>query len=283
MYECNISTKLLELRTSAGATQEEVALALGVSNKTISKWETGASAPDLSMLIALSKYYNVSTDTLLGTDDRQRTTVQTIADAFNGLDRRETALKTFEIIKAIFPVSYRVAETKQDHTYDDVIPPKSEKGNRYQVALPESFHFAVCSDDVNMAIFQLRNKANFSWMNNEEPQEKIITLLHFLADPAALKICAFIHTTTCSEHFTADYMAKNTGVSAEKTVEILENFCEIGLCYKTTAHLHAGEITLYESFGDGLLLAILSLAYERMCGKDSYHYNYNGSCKMIGG
>ena len=66
MSECKIAEKLVELRTAKGVTQEDVAQNLSISNKTISKWENGASMPDLPMLIELSKYYGVTTDTLLG-------------------------------------------------------------------------------------------------------------------------------------------------------------------------------------------------------------------------
>ena len=76
MYECNIAEKLIELRTAKGVTQEDVANALAVSNKTISKWENGASAPDLPMLIELSKYYNVSTDVLLGIAMEEKQTTE---------------------------------------------------------------------------------------------------------------------------------------------------------------------------------------------------------------
>ena len=71
MNICNIATKLLEMRIAKGVTQDEVANALSVSNKTISKWENGTSSPSLSMLVSLAKYYNVSTDTLLGLEDKR--------------------------------------------------------------------------------------------------------------------------------------------------------------------------------------------------------------------
>ena len=50
MYECKIAEKLVELRTSKGVTQEDVAQSLSISNKTVSKWENGASTPDLPMI-----------------------------------------------------------------------------------------------------------------------------------------------------------------------------------------------------------------------------------------
>lgn len=58
---------------------------------------------------------------------------------------------------------------------------------------------------------------------------------------------------------------------------------KLGICSKVTAHLKNGNAIIYESFGDGLILSILSIAYERMCGRNGYNYNYNGRCKMIGG
>lgn len=60
-----ISKFLVELRAQKGITQNELASYLGVSNKTISKWETGASIPDTFYLPLLSKYYDISIDELL--------------------------------------------------------------------------------------------------------------------------------------------------------------------------------------------------------------------------
>lgn len=285
MNTCNIATKLSELRRAKGVTQDEVASALSVSNKTISKWENSTSSPDLSMLVSLAKYYNVSTDTLLGLEDGHKGTKQVIADEFIALDRRETALKVFEIIKEMFPASFAAAGTGDNSVCDDMdtIPSQTDRMSRYQISLPELFNFAVCSDDVNFAVIQLRNKLNFAWLLDEKKQKRIIDLLGFLADADVLKIMSFIHSTVCSESFTAGYMSNNTAVSLDKTAAVLEKSSELGICSKTTAHLKKGEVIIYESCGDGLILSILSIAYERMCGSNGYNYNYNGRCKMIGG
>ena len=50
----NIGEFLSALRRSKGLTQQEVADRLGVSNKTVSSWETGASYPDISMLSSIA-------------------------------------------------------------------------------------------------------------------------------------------------------------------------------------------------------------------------------------
>lgn len=284
MDACNIAAKLSELRTAKGITQDEVAGALSVSNRTISKWENGTSSPDLSMLVSLAKYYNVSTDTLLGLEDKRKGTKQAIADEFRGLDRRETALKVFEIIKEMFSASFAVAAASDDSVCDDMgpVPSQTDKMTRYQISLHELFNFAVCSEDVNLAVVQLRNKSNFAWLLDEKKQKPIIDLLGFLADADVLKIMSFIHSTVCSKSFSVSYMSNNTAVPLDKTTAVLEKSSELGICSKVTAHLKNGEVILYESCGDGLILSILSIAYERMCGSNGYNYNCNAGCKMIG-
>ena len=57
--------KLYELRHASGMSQEELAEKLGVSRQAVSKWESGATQPELPKLIELSKIYQVSVDALL--------------------------------------------------------------------------------------------------------------------------------------------------------------------------------------------------------------------------
>ena len=52
-------------RKERAITQEQLAEVMGVSVAAISKWETGQSAPELTALIALADYFEVSVDTLL--------------------------------------------------------------------------------------------------------------------------------------------------------------------------------------------------------------------------
>lgn len=49
--------------------QIELAHELGVSKGVISLWENGLREPSMSSIILLSKFFNVTTDYLLGLDD----------------------------------------------------------------------------------------------------------------------------------------------------------------------------------------------------------------------
>lgn len=52
-------------RTGQNMTQEFVAEALGVSRQAVSKWESGASDPSTSNLLALAKLFGVPAEDLL--------------------------------------------------------------------------------------------------------------------------------------------------------------------------------------------------------------------------
>ena len=63
----NIQTgKLIaELRKKQGLTQQQLADKLNLSNKTISKWESGNGSPDISNLPVLAEALGISVDELL--------------------------------------------------------------------------------------------------------------------------------------------------------------------------------------------------------------------------
>ncbi|HIS15437.1 MAG TPA: helix-turn-helix transcriptional regulator, partial [Candidatus Scatomorpha merdavium] len=54
-----------QLRREKGWTQKELAQRLFVSDKAVSKWETGASLPDTTLLVPLSELQGVSVTELL--------------------------------------------------------------------------------------------------------------------------------------------------------------------------------------------------------------------------
>ena len=66
MVENELPKKIKELRESKKLTQIQLGKALGVSNKTISKWEKGIFLPDIIYLLDLAKFFDISVDELLG-------------------------------------------------------------------------------------------------------------------------------------------------------------------------------------------------------------------------
>ena len=60
MDQVKIGSFLKELRKEKDLTQEALAEQLSVSGRTVSRWETGSNMPDISMLVEIAEFYDVS-------------------------------------------------------------------------------------------------------------------------------------------------------------------------------------------------------------------------------
>lgn len=56
---------LREIRKKRGLSQQKVAMDMNISREALSYYENGKRSPDISMLIALFDYFNVSIDYLI--------------------------------------------------------------------------------------------------------------------------------------------------------------------------------------------------------------------------
>ncbi len=59
-----LGNKIKQLRNKASLTQEQLADELGISPQSVSKWETGASMPDITLLPKIAERFGVSIDEL---------------------------------------------------------------------------------------------------------------------------------------------------------------------------------------------------------------------------
>ena len=67
-----IGNNIKRIRLERGLTQEEVATHLGISFQSISKWERNDGYPDITMLPALARYFQITTDELLGVNEIEK-------------------------------------------------------------------------------------------------------------------------------------------------------------------------------------------------------------------
>jgi len=59
MDQKRVGQFLKQLRKEKGITQEEFAEKIGVSGRTVSRWETGSNMPDISLLVDIADFYDV--------------------------------------------------------------------------------------------------------------------------------------------------------------------------------------------------------------------------------
>lgn len=81
---------LKELRKEKGLTQEQLSEILGVTNRSISRWENGVNMPDFDLVIEIANYFGVSIDEFLNgerkndmVDKRTEETLLKVADYTN--------------------------------------------------------------------------------------------------------------------------------------------------------------------------------------------------------
>ena len=60
-----LAEKIMTLRKRFNWSQEELAEKLDISRQSVSKWEVGATIPDLDKILKMSEIFGVSTDYLL--------------------------------------------------------------------------------------------------------------------------------------------------------------------------------------------------------------------------
>lgn len=72
MNDYKFGNKLFELRKKAGLSQSKVADKLGVTNKSVSKWENGAAKPSTNTLRKLSDLFGISIEELLSLKEGEK-------------------------------------------------------------------------------------------------------------------------------------------------------------------------------------------------------------------
>ena len=64
-----LAERIKDLRESNYLTQQQLGKAVGYDQSRVAKWENGSLEPNPDTLVALSKFFNVSVDYLLGLEN----------------------------------------------------------------------------------------------------------------------------------------------------------------------------------------------------------------------
>ena len=107
-------------RKELGYTQQQLAEKLNVSDKVVSKWETGRSLPDTSMLTDLAEVLEISVNELLKFDNISKTTVKETFITETGTKYKNTFIITMaiQLIVAILMAVGRIITCVTQYDYD---------------------------------------------------------------------------------------------------------------------------------------------------------------------
>lgn len=283
MNEHGFAQTLCSLRTDRGLTQDTVAAALGISPKTLSKWENGASEPELSLLCALADYYGVSVDRLLGRADTEKSFADTLDEELAPLSRADAASHIF---RSNMIAMHRLTSHLINHrevSPTSAVPPHMLGGGaaRSIISSDTVFTVGVNRDAINLYIMLCGNEQNFAWLSDDAVVRRMAELFGVLSSPDAIALLRVCNSADFPCDFSAPFAAKKAGITAESAETVLNALAAFGVCSSETAHLADGDRTVYHCDGSGLLLTVLSLAYEQLYPININQYAYHSKCRLI--
>lgn len=105
-----IGSFLKELRKEKGFTQEQLAEKIGVAGRTVSRWETAANMPDLSILIQLAELYCVEVGEILDGERKDKEMDKELKETLiKAADYSETSKKKFaEVCSLVLLITFIV-------------------------------------------------------------------------------------------------------------------------------------------------------------------------------
>lgn len=134
--ENKLGKVISNLRKEKGITQKDLADALNISDKAISRWERGTSRPTLEMMFQISKYFNISYNDLItariSDDHEDDKIVEEIISEFSDLGKKNAKRIKFILlfsvaiililtIAIIFTNTYNRFKVYKVHSESDVI------------------------------------------------------------------------------------------------------------------------------------------------------------------
>lgn len=256
--------QLTALRREHNLTQAELSSKLGISDKTYSRWETGDSEPDMTSLSMLSELYGVSPAVFFGKTEKTDNSV--VSTQLEGLEPHDAIQRAFElqfqVIRGLAKRSFDEKWWKDPHSNN--IQPPPNRVNKSDHSITAYADFQVYSmmfngSDANIAVSLLPNAQKYAWLINQ--REELSSYLTLLGDPDMIRCLSWLMSDKCQGYFTADYLAKNAGITFEKATELMERADKQQIVRSTVSHIGQQEKTLYWFQADHMLTAIMTLAY----------------------
>lgn len=214
----NLGNKIRELRKANNLTQEQLAASLNISSQAVSKWEMGASYPDMTMVPTLATFFKVSLDELFDFDiNSVEKKIEDIIMEYkkyfwDDFDRAEQIL--LDGLK-LYPASVQLkTELFELYTYnvsrgDEIINKAFELGS-YIIGISQDI-FCTCRTKGNM----IRMYKRLEKLKGEDHYDDIVKIIDTLP---------YIYPYMLDDkmRMSAEYVKGEAGMTEAKDLRIIE-------------------------------------------------------------
>jgi transcriptional regulator with XRE-family HTH domain len=192
MDQIKVGAFLKDLRKEKGITQEQLAEELGVSGRTISRWETGKNMPDISLLVEIAEFFDVSIPEIIKGErksenmkEETKEVVETMSDYAKA--EKEQLIKSFRnmsIIGLIALLVYMVL--RETGVYDRNIFLQYTYGISESLIYVTVVMFPLYTTGL-LSKFRI-NRANYKFSSVPWPVMKVLGFIVAFAVAALIKI-----------------------------------------------------------------------------------------------
>ena len=192
MDQIKVGSFLKDLRKEKGITQEQLAEELGVSGRTISRWETGKNMPDISLLVEIAEFFDVSIPEIIKGErksenmkEETKEVVETMSDYAKA--EKEQLIKSFRNMSIIGLVALLVYMVlRETGVYDRNIFLQYTYGISESLIYVTVVMFPLYTTGL-LSKFRI-NRANYKFSSVPWPVMKVLGFIVAFAVAALIKI-----------------------------------------------------------------------------------------------
>lgn len=225
MSQLQIAQNITTLRKQKGITQETFAQAMGVTGQAVSKWESGASCPDIGLLPDIAAYFGASVDELLGY--RPATTM---ADAILRIKAAFASTPAEDAFGLAYQLCHALHEGAISHGYKRRLPWQGQdRDDDSFKAWTAQWGYSACNEPEGNSIMK-RGAAFFSSTGDMPPVtaadiRSLLRTLEPLAQADVLKTLFALYSLTAddeSRYASLDETAQAAGLATGQVTAALE-------------------------------------------------------------
>ncbi len=245
-----LNETIKKLRTDKNMTQLQLGEILGVSEKTVSKWELGDTAIPSEKLPFIADTFGVNIDRLFcHFHDNTSDILNSVTEYMRSIPS-ENAISAAQHIASYIVLGAELREMSDSGCYSpsDIDEIEGElrqlilqndsrrqsffhcpekKDNDYQNGGMENY----TGEDLKLTVFQKFTDESFKQILDS--YAKYGKVFEFLAMPDAVKLLKYRYSTQMPEYFTVEYISAQSGAS-KQTVEM---FLDINCCNETAEYV----------------------------------------------
>ena len=251
-------------RKKRDLTQAQAAEALGISDKTYSKWETGENEPDIDALCRLAAFYGVSPAIFFRSEGDE--------SELAGMGAAEAAQHCWRRILGLLMGLRSVEYPPQDAPPKELPVPDMPKDLRmpgvdrsvWEYDWRDQMAVAAAGPDANLAMLMLPHEERCRWLMTAG--ETMEGLFRCLGMPGAMKCLYAMLTEKPGNCFSSDYLAEKAGVTPAEASAFLEAAVPWQLCGSNRFYREEGPGMIYSSLVRPQHMGLLTLALTLIPG-----------------